>query len=54
MATVTKRGSWQWQAKVRKKGISTTKTFETKAEAEDWTAALPNRPYCCDPVASLR
>jgi len=40
MATIQKRGAWQWQAKVRKKGVNVTKTFETKGEAEDWTAVI--------------
>lgn len=40
MATIQKRGPWQWQAKVRKKGVRTTRTFETKAEAEDWAAII--------------
>lgn len=40
MATIHKRGSWQWQAKVRKKGIRASKTFETKAEAEDWASVI--------------
>lgn len=40
MATIQKRGAWQWQAKVRKKGITASKTFETKSEAEDWAAVI--------------
>lgn len=37
MATIIKRGEAQWQAKVRKKGYSVqTKTFATKAKAEQW------------------
>lgn len=37
MATITKRGSGQWQAKVRKKGYpSQSNTFDTKAKAERW------------------
>jgi len=34
MATLTKRGDRQWQAKVRRKGLSVSETFETKARAE--------------------
>jgi len=37
MATFRKRGPYQWQTQVRKKGHSTqSKTFETRAAAEQW------------------
>lgn len=37
MATITKRGEGQWQAKVRKKGYPVqSKTFSTKAMASTW------------------
>ncbi len=37
MATITKRGDGQWQAKVRKKGYAVqSKTFKTKVRAEQW------------------
>lgn len=36
MATVTKRGERQWQAKVRRRGQGASATFETKARAEAW------------------
>ncbi|MCU7893067.1 MAG: hypothetical protein KZQ78_16310 [Candidatus Thiodiazotropha sp. (ex Ustalcina ferruginea)] len=40
MATFRKRGPYQWQAQVRKKGYPLqTKTFETKAAAETWARA---------------
>jgi integrase len=40
MATFRKRGPYQWQAQVRKKGYPLqTKTFETKAGAEAWARA---------------
>ena len=40
MATLRKRGPYQWQAQVRKKGYPLeTKTFETKAAAEAWARA---------------
>ncbi len=40
MATFRKRGPYQWQAQVRKKGYPLqTKTFETKAAAEAWARA---------------
>ena len=35
MATIIKRGSYQFQATIRRKGYpSQTKTFETKRDAE--------------------
>ena len=41
MATFRKRGPYQWQAQVRKKGQPLqTKTFETRAEAEQWARAI--------------
>ena len=41
MATFRKRGPYQWQAQVRKKGQSLqTKTFETRARAEQWARAI--------------
>ncbi len=37
MATLEKRGPYQWRVKIRRKGYPTeTKTFETKAAAECW------------------
>jgi hypothetical protein len=37
VATFRKRGSYQWEARIRKKGYLTTcKTFETKADDEKW------------------
>lgn len=37
MATIRKRGDLQWQAIVKRKGIgSTSKTFLTRKDAEDW------------------
>jgi len=41
MATFRKRGPYQWQAQVRKKGqLLQTKTFETRAQAEQWARAI--------------
>ena len=41
MASFRKRGPWQWQAQVRKKGQPLqSKTFETRAEAEQWARAI--------------
>jgi hypothetical protein len=38
MATFRKRGPYQWQVLVRKKGHPTqSKTFETRAAAKQWT-----------------
>lgn len=37
MATIRKRGNLQWEAQIRKKGFApVSKTFLTRAEAEDW------------------
>ena len=41
MATIRKRGAYQWGARIRKRGYPTTcKTFETKADAEKWAREL--------------
>jgi len=41
MATFRKRGPYQWQAQVRKKGHSSqTKTFDTGAAAEQWAREI--------------
>src|SRR5690606_3860557 len=41
MATFTKRGEYQWQAKVRRNGFpAESKTFETKSEAEVWARMI--------------
>ena len=40
MATIRKRGEYQWEAQVRRKGYSAiSKTFEIKVQAEDWARA---------------
>lgn len=41
MATFTKRGDLQWQAKIRRKGYpQESKTFDTKADAEKWARSI--------------
>lgn len=41
MATFTKRGDLQWQAKVRRKGYpDQSKTFSTRADAEKWARSV--------------
>ncbi len=41
MATLTKRGDGQWQAKVRRKGYPiVSRTLETKAKAERWARSI--------------
>lgn len=41
MGTITKRGEWQWQAKVRRKGYpAQSRTFSYKEDAEKWVRAL--------------
>lgn len=36
MATITKRGPYQYRAEVRRKGVRLSETFETYDEASDW------------------
>ncbi|WP_345797615.1 site-specific integrase [Castellaniella sp. MT123] len=44
MASITKRGSYQYQATIRRSGYPTqTKTFETKREAEAWSATVESK-----------
>lgn len=44
MATITKRESGKWQAKVRRKGYPTqTKTFSTKKEANKWVRDIETK-----------
>ncbi|MFP3889969.1 MAG: hypothetical protein ACLFVM_06700 [Ralstonia sp.] len=41
MATFTKRGDLQWQAKIRRKGYpDQSKTFSTRADAEKWARSV--------------
>lgn len=41
MATITKRGPYQFQAIVRRKGYpSQTRTFETQQDAKDWASTI--------------
>jgi integrase len=41
MASIRKRGPYQWEARIRKKGMPVTcKTFETKSEAEKWSKEI--------------
>ncbi len=41
MAALRKRGPYQWQAQVRRKGHPPqSKTFETRAAAESWARAI--------------
>jgi len=41
MAAIRKRGDLQWEARIRKRGYPTTsKTFETKADAEKWARQI--------------
>lgn len=43
MATIWKRGSYQFCARVRRNGVSETKTFETRREAEDWARVIEGK-----------
>ena len=41
MATIRKRGSYQWEVRIRRKGYPVTcKTFENKASAEAWAREI--------------
>ena len=41
MATITKRGDYQWQVKIRRKGYPIqSRTFDSKAEADKWARAI--------------
>jgi len=41
MASIRKRGNLQWEARIRRKGHPTTcKTFDTKADAEEWARQI--------------
>ncbi|MEW9898784.1 site-specific integrase [Chitinivorax sp. PXF-14] len=41
MATITKRGDYQWQVKIRRNGYpSQSRTFETKEAAEKWARSV--------------
>lgn len=41
IATIRKRGNYQWEAQIRKRGFpSQTKTFNTKVEAEAWAKMI--------------
>lgn len=41
MATIRKRGPYQWEAQIRRKGFpAQSKTFGTKAEADAWAAVI--------------
>ncbi len=48
MATITKRGDGQWQAKVLKKGYSVqSKTFKTKVRAKQWARNVESEMGRC-------
>ena len=41
MATIRKRGQFQWQVQVRRKGFPTaTKTFDTRVDGEKWARSI--------------
>lgn len=43
MATIEKRGPFQFRAKIRRRGRSVSRTFETKSEAEQWARVEEGR-----------
>jgi len=43
MATIQKRGDYQWQAKIRRRGYpAQSKTFETRVDAQVWARSIEN------------
>ena len=48
MATIRKKGEYQWHVQIRRSGYpSQTKTFETKQEAEAWAATIESEMARC-------
>jgi hypothetical protein len=43
MATIWKRGPYQFCVRVRRNGVSQTKTFETQREAESWARLVEGK-----------
>lgn len=43
MATIWERGPYQFCARVRRNGVSQTKTFETKSAAEEWARIIEGK-----------
>lgn len=55
MSTIEKRRNGQYRAKVRRYGISQTKTFETRRAAEDWATQVEGRVFAGEvPVRRLQ
>lgn len=43
MATIWERGPYQYCVRIRRKGVSETKTFETRREAEEWARIMEGK-----------
>jgi integrase len=43
MATIWKRGPYQFLVRVRRNGVSQTKTFESRSAAEDWSRLIEGK-----------
>lgn len=43
MATIWERGPYQFCVRVRRKGVSETRTFETRREAEEWSRIMEGK-----------
>lgn len=43
MATIEDRGDFQYRVKIRRKGVSRTRTFETYKEAEEWALRMEGK-----------
>jgi hypothetical protein len=43
MATIEQRGPYQFRAKVRRKGVTQTKTFDYRTKAEEWARVVEGK-----------
>jgi integrase len=43
MATIEERGPYQFRSRIRRKGISDTRTFETRTAAEEWARVMEGK-----------
>ena len=43
MATIEHRGDYQYRVRIRRKGISVTRTFESYGAAEDWALRMDGK-----------
>jgi hypothetical protein len=43
MAAIWKRGHYQFCVRIRRNGVSETKTFSTRQEAQDWARIIEGK-----------